>query len=79
MTVHGNWTGFFLILGGLTSAAGVLGLCIFRDSPALRPVQGDTYLRDVLYAFRPANIRANKMIYVCFLGMMFSGLAMQLW
>lgn len=79
MTVHGNWTGFFLMLGGLTSAAGVLGLCIFRDSPALRPVQGDTYLRDVLYAFRPANIRANKMIYVCFLGMMFSGLAMQLW
>ena len=79
MTVHGNWTGFFLVLGGLTSAAGVLGLCIFRDSPALRPVQGDTYLRDVLYAFRPANIRANKMIYVCFLGMMFSGLAMQLW
>ena len=48
MTVHGNWTGFFLVLGGLTSAAGVLGLCIFRDSPALRPVQGDTYLRDVL-------------------------------
>ena len=79
MTVHGNWTGFFLMLGGLTSAAGVLGLCIFRDSPALRPVQGDTYLRDVLYAFRPANIRANKMIYICFLGMMFSGLAMQLW
>ena len=67
------------MLGGLTSAAGVLGLCIFRDSPALRPVQGDTYLRDVLYAFRPANIRANKMIYICFLGMMFSGLAMQLW
>ena len=79
MTVHGNWTGFFLVLGGLTSAAGVLGLCIFRDSLALRPVQGDTYLRDVLYAFRPANIRANKMIYICFLGMMFSGLAMQLW
>ncbi len=79
MTVNGNWTGFFLVLGGLTSAAGVLGLCIFRDSPALRPVQGDTYLRDVLYAFRPANIRANKMIYICFFGMMFSGLAMQMW
>lgn len=71
--------GFSSCSGGLTSAAGVLGLCIFRDSPALRPVQGDTYLRDVLYAFRPANIRANKMIYICFLGMMFSGLAMQLW
>lgn len=79
MTVHGNWTGFFLLLGGLTTAAGVLGLLIFRDSPRLRPAAGGSYLREVLYAFRPANIRQNKMIYVCFLGMMCSGLAMQLW
>ena len=79
MTTSGNWTGFFLVLGALTTAAGVLGLWIFRDSPALRPTVGSSYLRDVLYAFRPANIRANRMIYVCFLGMMFSGLAMQLW
>ncbi len=79
MTTSGNWTGFFLVLGALTTAAGMLGLWIFRDSPALRPTVGSSYLRDVLYAFRPANIRANRMIYVCFLGMMFSGLAMQLW
>ena len=79
MTTSGNWTGFFLVLGGLTTAAGLLGLGIFRDSPALRPTTGSTYLRDVAYAFRRENIRANKMIYVCFLGMMFSGLAMQLW
>ena len=79
MTTGGNWTGFFLLLGGMTTLAGFLGLWIFRDSPALRPVVGSTYLRDVLYSFRPENIRANRMIYVCFLGMMFSGLAMQLW
>ena len=79
MTTSGHWTGFFLLLGGLTTAAGLLGLWFFRDSPALRPTTGSTYLRDVLYAFRRENIRANKMIYICFLGMMFSGLAMQLW
>ena len=79
MTTSGNWTGFFLVLGGLTAGAGLLGLWIFRDSPALRPTPGGSYLREVLYAFRPQVIRENKMIYVCFLGMMFSGLAMQMW
>ena len=79
MTVSGNWSGFFLLLGGLTTVAGFLGLWFFQDSAKLRPVTGDTYLRDVLYSFRPENIRANKMIYICFVGMMFSGLAMQLW
>ena len=79
MTTSGNWTGFFLLLGGLTTAAGLGGLWFFRDSSTLRPTTGSTYLRDVLYAFRRENIRANKMIYICFLGMMFSGLAMQLW
>ncbi|MBQ7736626.1 MAG: MFS transporter [Oscillospiraceae bacterium] len=79
MTTSGNWTGFFLVLGGLTAGAGLLGLWIFRDSPTLRPTPGGSYLREVLYAFRPQVIRENKMIYVCFLGMMFSGLAMQMW
>lgn len=79
MTVSGNWTGFFLLLGGLTTVAGLAGLFLFKDSPRLKPVTGDSYLRDVLYSFRPANIRQNKMIYICFLGCMFSGLAMQLW
>ncbi len=79
MTTSGNWTGFFLMLGGLTAGAGLLGLWIFRDSPTLRPTPGGSYLREVLYAFRPQVIRENKMIYVCFLGMMFSGLAMQMW
>lgn len=79
MTTGGNWTGFFLLLGGLTSLAGVLGLWFFRDSPTLRPTPGESYFKEVLYAFRPENVRKNKMIYVCFLGMMFSGLAMQMW
>lgn len=79
MTVSGNWTGFFLLLGGLTTAAGFLGLFFFPDSPTLKPVTGDSYLRDVLYSFRPSNIRQNKMIYICFAGYMFSALGMQLW
>lgn len=79
MTVRGNWQEFFIVLGALATGAGVIGLLIFKDSPRLVPTAGEQYLREVLYAFRPANIRENKMIYICFFGMMFSGLAMQLW
>ncbi len=79
MTVAGNWSGFFLLLGGLTTAAGVFGLFFFRDSARLCPCESGSYLREVLYSFRPENIRQNRMVYICFLGMMFSGLALQLW
>jgi len=79
MTVSGSWTTFFLLLGALTTLSGAAGLVFFRDSAVLRPTTGESYLREVLYAFRPKNIRANKMIYICFLGMMFSGLAIQMW
>ncbi len=79
MTARGDWTGFFLVLGAVTSAAGLFGLLFFRDSPRLRPCESSGYLREVLYSFRPENIRRNRMIYICFLGMMVSGLAMQLW
>ena len=33
----------------------------------------------VAYGFRPKNIKTHKMIYICLVGMMFSGLSMQLW
>ena len=43
MTVHGNWTGFFLVLGGLTSAAGrhVPARRALRLPPGKHPRQQD--------------------------------------
>ena len=64
------------LLHRLLLAEAVVGLAatvLFESCQMCIRDRGDTYLRDVLYAFRPANIRANKMIYICFLGMMFSG------
>lgn len=78
-TQNDNWTAFFLILGGLTVATGVAGLFLFKDSPDLKANVGGKYLSDVIYGFKPKNVKKNGMIYVCLLGMMFSGLSMQLW
>ncbi len=79
LTDNGQWTLFFIILGGMTSLAGVVGLFLMKDSPHLKPDRSGKYLSEVVYGFRPQNVKKHKMIYICLIGMMLSGLAMQLW
>ena len=79
LTDNGQWTLFFIILGGMTSLAGVAGLFLMKDSPRLKPDRSGKYLSEVAYGFRPQNVKKHKMIYICLVGMMLSGLAMQLW
>ena len=78
-TENGQWTLFFIILGGMTALAGVLGLFLLKDSPTLKPDKSGKYMQEVVYGFVPKNIKKHKMIYICLVGMMLSGLAMQLW
>ncbi|MCH5157304.1 MAG: MFS transporter [Clostridiales bacterium] len=79
LTENGNWTLFFIILGGMTALAGVVGLFLLKDSPKLQPDRSGKYMQEVVYGFVPKNIKKHKMIYICLVGMMLSGLAMQLW
>ena len=79
LTENGHWELFFIILGGMTAVAGVLGLFLLKDSPNLKPDRSGKYLQEVVYGFTPKNIKKHKMIYICLIGMMLSGLAMQLW
>lgn len=76
---NGQWALFFAVLGAIPAISGIAGLFIFRDSPSLKPSADKTYLKQISYGFRWENIRDNKMIYICFLGMMFSSIGMQLW
>lgn len=78
-TQNDNWTTFFLILGGITVITGLSGLFLFEDSKKLKPSKNEKYLSDVVYGFKPKTVKNHKMIYVCLIGMMFSGLSMQLW
>ena len=74
-----RWDLFFIILGALPAIVGVIGLFIFKDSPSLKPDKSGKYLSEVIYGFKPSSIKKHKMIYICLIGMMFSGLAMQMW
>lgn len=79
LTQNGNWTMFFVILGLMTAISGVIGLFLLKDSPKLVADKSGKYMQEVAYGFTPKNIKKHKMIYICLIGMMFSGLAMQFW
>lgn len=79
LTQAHKWELFFIILGALPALVGVIGLFIFKDSPSLKPDKSGKYMSEVIYGFKPSSIKKHKMIYICLIGMMFSGLAMQMW
>jgi len=63
LTQSGNWSLFFLIVGGLTSLGGLLGLVFLKEPQGLRRSQ-ENYFANILYGLRPAVIRANPMLYL---------------
>ncbi len=75
----GQWAQFFAILGAIPALSGIIGLFIFKDSPNLKPSPDKTYIKQISYGFKWQNIKDNKMIYICFIGMMFSSIGMQIW
>ena len=78
-TKYHRWDLFYIVLGALPAIVGIIGLFIFKDSPSLKPDKSGKYMSEVIYGFKPSSIKKHKMIYICLIGMMFSGLAMQMW
>ena len=76
---NGKWEIFFIVLGALPTITGVIGLFILRDNPRLKPDKSGKYMEEVIYGFKPSSIKRHKMIYICLVGMMIGGLAMQMW
>ena len=79
LTKNGQWSLFFIILGAITILIGILGLFIFKDHKNLKPNKDGKYLKNVFYGFEIKNIKSNKMIYICFIAMLFSSLSLQMW
>ena len=69
LTQSGNWSLFFLIVGGVTSLGGLLGLLFLREPEHLQRAEG-SYFANILYGLRPAVVKANPLLYLalCALG-----------
>lgn len=72
--VHGNWTLFFCVFGGVVLVFGILGKFYLKDSKDLKPNPESTY-RNILYGFKPSIIKKNKIFYLCLAAMVLNGIA----
>ena len=68
---------FFIILGIIPIAAGILALFVLKDAPGIQKSEGQHYLKETFYGFRRDVIRKNKMIYICLAAVCIVGIAQQ--
>lgn len=64
-TQANNWKPFFMIVGGLTTLAGIIGIFLIQDHPELKPDKGN-YFKNILYGFRPSTVKNNALLYIAF-------------
>ena len=68
---------FFIVLGIIPAAAGILALFVLQDAPGIQRSEGNDYLKETFYGFRRDVIRNNKMIYICLLAACIIGISQQ--
>ena len=72
LTQSGNWALFYLLIGGLVSFGGVLGLFLIRDNPDITVEKVD-----LLHGFRPSVVKANPQLYLVFIAICIYSIAQQ--
>lgn len=70
----GDWTTFYLLLGGITTAIGVLGLYLIKDSAKSMPNKDSRY-SDMFYGFKKSVIKDNKSLYLTYICITITGIA----
>lgn len=76
LTQQGRWDLFFLIIGGLVSAGGVVGIFVIQDSPRLKPGT-DRYFQNIIYGFRPSVIKKHAPLYITLCAVALLGISTQ--
>lgn len=72
----GNYAAFFIILGVIPIAAGVVSIFLVKDAPGI--VRSDMRTaKDVFYGFRPSVVKSNKMMFVCLTALCLVGISQQ--
>jgi len=78
LTQSGNWVTFFMIVGGVVSVSGFVGVALIRDDPNLKPAPSG-YFRELIQGFRPSIIRQNWVLYLIFLAVCVYSTGQQVW
>jgi len=72
LTQSGSWALFYLLIGGLVSLGGVLGLFLIKDNPNITVEKVD-----LLHGFRPRVIKSNPQLYLVFIAICIYSIAQQ--
>lgn len=74
---QGNYKMFFIILGLIPIAAGIIALFVLNDSKNISKNNNKNSFSDTFYGFRPNVIKSNKMMYVTLLAFCLIGISQQ--
>lgn len=73
-TQKGQWMIFFGVLGAITTAMGIIGIFLLKDSPDLKPKSGN-FFKELGYGFRPSVVKKNRDLYLIYAAMCIIGIA----
>ena len=69
LTAQGRWGTFFLIVGAMTVAGGLLGQFLIREPEGIRREETGGYWANVLYGLRPSVVRVCPELYLSLLAL----------
>lgn len=74
-----SWTMIYTIIGGVVLIIGVLGIFLIEEAPGNknREETRRSYLHNLLYSFRLATIKKNKLLYVIIIAFALFGISIQ--
>ncbi|MDR1852628.1 MAG: MFS transporter [Propionibacteriaceae bacterium] len=78
LTQAGQWTTFFLVVGGIVSLCGLSGLWLVRDAPGVQRNQEHAFTR-LAQGLRISAVKENPALYVVFAGLALAGIAQQVY
>lgn len=73
-TQKGQWMIFFGVFGAITTAMGIIGIFLLKDSPDLKPKSGN-FFKELGYGFRPSVVKKNRDLYLIYAAICIIGIA----
>lgn len=77
LTQQGNWKVFYLVIGGLVTLGGFVGMFLIHDQPRLK-ANNENYFKNIFYGFKPSTFKENKFLYLSFLTFAILNIAYQI-
>lgn len=73
----GEWPLFFLILGGLITLGGIIGIFLIKESNVKHSTSN--YWETLIYGFKPSTVKKHPQLYIYLIAMALFGISTQIY